>query len=141
MKTTMWIMFLLVVLAPSCPPSKAPQYYYEQGKIESAKTNDYVAIKLFTRAINLNPDYLEAYEQRAKVNLAVDSFPQAIADYDSILTMKNLTVEQKGKYTYLKSKAYYLWNGLDSTYCKLLNEACDGYGHNKSCDLRRLYCK
>lgn len=135
-----WITFLLITLAPSCP-NKSPEYYYQQGKIESAKTNSYVAIKYFSKAIKLKPDYLEAYLDRASVYLSLDSIKRAITDYDSALVMKNINVQQKGEYTYLKAYAYYLLNGYDSTYCRLVNEACDRYGDNKSCDERRLYCK
>lgn len=137
-----WVSFLLVTLAPSCPAHfKKPEYYYEQGKIESKKGNAYVAIKLFTRAIKIKSDYLEAYAERAKSNIEIDSVLNAISDYDSILAMNNLNVQQRGEYIYLKSYAHYLWFGYDSVYCRLVNEGCDKYGNNKCCDIRRIKCK
>lgn len=135
-----WILFVFIALAPSCP-SKSPEYYYQQGKIESAKTNSYVAIKYFTKAIKLKPDYLEAYLDRASAYLSLDSIIMAIRDYDSALVMKGINVQQRGEYTYMKAYAHYLLNGYDSAYCKLVNEACDRYGDNKACDERRLHCK
>jgi len=137
-----WMSFLLITMAPSCPDiNKSPEYYYEKGKIEGSNGKTYDAIKLFTIAIKLKPNYIDAYLERAKSNLAVDSILNAINDYDSILVMKSLNVQQRGEYTYLKSSAHYLWYGHDSAYCKLVNEGCDKYGHVKCCDIRRIKCK
>lgn len=135
-----WIAFLLIAIAPSCPNKKSPEYYYGYGKHFMEVENDFVQAQRFlTRAIKEKPRYFEAYEQRAKAWEKTDSLQNAINDYDTLLTFKNLTVDKTAELYFLKANNYYLLSE-DTLACHNWKRACD-FNHNKSCDFIRKSCK
>lgn len=130
--------FLLISLAPSCN-KKSPEYYFNYGRHYMAD-NDFVqAQKYFSRAIKLSPRYYEAYAERAKAWEQLDSLKNAIADYDSMLTFKNLTVSKTADLYFSKANVYYLLTE-DTLACQVWRKACN-LNHNKACDYIRKWCK
>lgn len=134
-----WIFFLLMILAPSCPSSKTPAYYFEYGKHYMTQHEFIKAQKYFTKAIELKPDYYEAYLERITAYEQSDSIHKAIVDYDTILTVFKLTVEQKGQILYLKANDHYKILE-DSLACIHWNTACE-LNAIKACDALRINCK
>lgn len=133
-----WITFLMVVLAPSCP-NKSPEYFYAYGKQYMAQ-NDFVqAQRYFTKAIQTNPRYYDAYAERAKAWEKSDSLYNAIRDYDTLLTFKNLSVDKTGELYFLKATCHYQLTE-DTLACHNYKIACD-LNYNKACDLIRKRCK
>lgn len=84
-------------------PSK-PEYHYQMGLTARYENNDAEnAIKYFTKAIELKPDYIAAYAERAKIySEHFKSYLRAYLDYREILKiddLKNeLSEEQRKEY-------------------------------------------
>lgn len=131
---------LSIVLTPSCSTRKlTDKDYFDFGNHFVAE-GDYVKAQYnFTRAIKMNPAYLEAYTERAKAWEKSDSLRRAIRDYDSVLTFKALTFSQKASFYYTRANLYYQLSE-DTIACKSWREACN-LNHNASCDEIRKKCK
>ena len=69
------------------------QEYYQQG-IEQAKIGSYqLAIKEFTKAIEINSKFADAYYRRGLAYFEIEQFPQAIADYNSSLNLNSRQIK------------------------------------------------
>lgn len=121
------------------PKKKSAEWYYQQGVAKS--TNSFVAIDNFTKAIKKNPNYYDAYMNRASAYLSVDSIDSAVRDYDFLLNMKSLPMNQEriAHLYYLKGNALYL-NSADSSACFYWRKARD-LGHGNSWNQIRNNCK
>lgn len=133
-----WIAFLVLTIAPSCP-QKTPVYFYDYGMHYMAERDFVQAERFFTKAINMDSHYFDAYIQRAKANEQLDSLQKSINDYTFLLDSANLTVDKKGEYYYIRADMYY-HSLQDTLYCKDLHKACD-LNNNKACDMIRKRCK
>lgn len=132
------ISICFVFIAPSCP-KKSYEFYLEQGKIECANTNTYVGITLFTKAIKLKPNYEEAYMQRAKAYIGIDSIGKAVSDYDTIVSWHKDDQEQLGKLYLLIGDTYRkgVQDSLACTYWKMARDM----NNTTAWDKIRKYCK
>lgn len=133
------VAFLFITLAPSCPASKSAEYYVNYGKHCMSEGDHIEAQRSFTRAIKLQPSYFEAFTERAKAWEASDSLVRAIADYDSLLSFKGLTVDQTAGLLFNRANMHYLLSD-DVNACRDWRKACE-LNHNKACDLIRKRCK
>ena len=134
------ISLIFVILLSSCATKKTAEFYFQQGKNEAVQTNAYVAIENFTKAIKKNPNYIEAYMERASVNVSIDSLMNAIRDYDSVLVKTNKNdYENKGKLYLKKGDAYY---GLseDTLACRCYTDA-KNMNNNTAWNRLRDRCK
>ena len=135
---TIWIAFLLIVVAPSCPDKNA-EYYFNYGKHKESEGDNVQAIRFFTKAIEKSPYYYEAYLQRAALNQKQDSFHLSIADYTSLLSFPEMTPARKAELLYIRAGAYYSFL-QDSLACKDYKESCE-LNLPKSCTEFRNKCK
>ena len=110
-----FFLFIFIAIQNSCV-KKTPEIYYQMGEDEMLKTNSYVAINYFTKAIREKHDYKEAYQQRASVYLVLDSIDATIRDYDTLLVLTKGDQQKQGYLHYLKGNALYL-NSADSSAC------------------------
>lgn len=134
-----WIVFLIMILAPSCPPHKTAEYYVDYGKHYMAQ-NDFTKAQIyFTKAISAKPDCYDAYIERINAYEQSDSIHKAIADYTTILSIFQLSVEKKGQLLYLRANDHYKIL-QDSAACKDWNDACE-LNIPKACNLLRTNCK
>lgn len=125
--------------APEVKKNSA-EWYYQKGILEHKVTNTYVAIDYFTKAIKKNPDYIEAYMERAKASLSVDSIHNAIRDYDSLFVkMKPNDYVKLGELNLMKGDALYLAS-QDSAACSCYRKARD-LNNQPSWDRIRKRCK
>ncbi|MDR3666561.1 MAG: tetratricopeptide repeat protein [Ignavibacteriaceae bacterium] len=63
--------------------STSPEYYLKKGKTELFEKNDYKnALIHFSKAIELNPSYSDAYCNRALVKDKLNDYKGALQDYD-----------------------------------------------------------
>ena len=140
--TILAILFIFgyaTILISCLVKKKSPEYYYEYGKHYVAEGDLVQAQRNFTRAIKENPNYYDAYYQRAQVWQQTDSIENAINDYDTLLTFKNLTVDKTAELYFLRGNMNYLIS-QDTIACRDWKSACD-LNHNKACDLIRKRCK
>lgn len=99
---------ILAVCFSSCVTNKTAEFYFQQGKSEAAQQNSYIAVQKFTKAIEINPNYVEAYMERAKVNMSIGCVRTAILDYDSVLVkIDENDSDNRGKLYVWKGDAYY----------------------------------
>ncbi|MBQ7197833.1 MAG: tetratricopeptide repeat protein [Selenomonadaceae bacterium] len=88
-------------------PSK-PEYHYQMGLTARYENNDAEnALKHFTKAIELKPDYIAAYAERAKVySEHFKDYVKAYLDYREIIRIddfkKELPEEQRAEYEHKK---------------------------------------
>ena len=64
--------------------AKASQLFTEAFSKEDSS----IAIKLYTEAINLNPDFVEAYNNRGALKYKEGDFSNAMSDYDKAISLK-----------------------------------------------------
>lgn len=86
------------------------EYYFNHGSYDIEKAEAY-----YTRAIELNPKYLEAYYQRGRIFFIKGKFGSALTDINTVLTLNS---EFK--------KAYYMY-GLINGYAKNFDQAEYGF--------------
>lgn len=128
--------FAIILLSPSCP-DKTPEYYYEQGKHYEAE-GDYIrAIQYMTKAIEKNPQFVDAYMKRAWLNFSQDSFSLAIADYTKIIELRPKI--NNAEIYYLRGMTFYR-SLQDTMACKDIKLSCE-QNLNKGCDAVRKFCK
>lgn len=130
-----WITFLLLVIAPSCPNKNTAVSLYEYGKYYMSEQDFVKAEKYFTKAININPNYFDAYIQRAKANEQLDSLQKCINDYTFLLDSAKLSVDKKSEYYYIRANIYYKYL-QDTLSYEDLSKSCD-LNNNRACDLLR----
>ena len=123
----------IIFLFPSFE-HKSPEYYFVAGeKLYQAKEYR-KAIGYYTRAIELKPDYIEAYLKRGLSKVEIDSNQSAILDFTKLIELK-----PNGEIYYLRANSE--WSLKDSvSACRDWSEACD-LSHNRSCDTKRKFCK
>jgi len=130
---------IIFIIFNSCVTQTA-ESYYAQGKNEAIQTNDYVAIQKYTKAIKLNPNYINAYMDRAKSFMAVDSIRNAIRDYDSVLVKIDInSYEKRGQLYLIKGDAYFVLSE-DSLACGCY-EKSKFLGNTQSWDRIRNLCR
>lgn len=61
--------------------------YYIKGNALDAQDKLQLAIGMYSKAIQLNPDFPNAYLDRGNDFLGISRYPQAIADYDKVLSL------------------------------------------------------
>lgn len=113
--------------------------YYNAGKKEMSERNSPEAIKNYTRAIKMNPDFYSAYYDRAVCWISADSIERALQDYDSLLSMKNILQEQIGEVYCLKGNAFYILS-QDSAACAQWRKARD-MNYYEGWNKIRKFCK
>ena len=80
--------------APKKPVSTTPaalvtaQDYFEQGDSDYEQGNCAKAIADYTRAIELNPDLAEAYNNRAYIYMVMKDYAMALPDLDRALQLR-----------------------------------------------------
>lgn len=122
------------------PKKKSAEWHYQQGKNQMTQTDTYEAIKSFTQAIKKKPDYIDAYMERAKANISVDSVQNAVRDYDSLLVKINPNDYMRlGEIYFLKGDALYLVSE-DTLACDNWKKAQD-LNNQTSWDRIRKRCK
>ena len=130
---------LLFILVLSGCPKATPKQYFDIGKQKEAEGDNISAIKLFTKAIEKQPKYIDAYIERAKTWVKEDSMQNAIKDYDSLLLFTKNIQDKQGEFYLLRGNANYL----------ILKdkEACADWeksrqmNNSHSWDCIRKYCK
>ena len=78
----------LVVLVPGCQPqAESAQEHYAQGKALLQSGQWEQAILEFTKAIDLDPDYREAYSERAYAYYQKGEYDKALSDSNKIIEL------------------------------------------------------
>ena len=62
--------------------------FYKEGKDFNKQKNYHAAVKSFTSAIELKPDYYDAFLQRGYAHEKLDSIKHAMRDYNSAIQLK-----------------------------------------------------
>ena len=66
--------------------SKAsPEFYNSQGMAKAKEGNPKAAFEYYEKAIQLKPDYTDAYMNRAELYKLLKKYQDAIEDYTSII--------------------------------------------------------
>lgn len=136
---SLWAVILLAILAPSCPAAKTKEEYLQLGEHFMAEGDFIQAANNFTKAIEKDSAYFQAYYKRAQAWEQSDSISKAIADYDKLLSFPVLSVDRKGELLYLRGNMYYL-SMQDTLACNDWKAARD-IGYNKAYDRVRFKCK
>ena len=68
------------------------QVFFDRGYDLQQSEQYEEAIQAFGEAINLNPDYEEAYAERAIANAALGNFPATMADYTRVVDFARNTL-------------------------------------------------
>ena len=99
---------------------KTPQAYFSIGEKHLNNKNFKSAISNFSKAIELDPKYAEAYKQRALAKDEIEDFTGSKEDYDQYM----LLMEQQNKEEYEKVK-YELNILVDKIRKKIFNKKFD----------------
>ncbi|MCL5123930.1 MAG: tetratricopeptide repeat protein [Deltaproteobacteria bacterium] len=85
-----FILFIATTLlvSPITALASTAQDYFREGYVASMKREWNVAIDLFNKAIDLNPENAAAYVQRASVYQMLDRIDDAIRDYQAALRLR-----------------------------------------------------
>lgn len=129
------VAFAFFLMAPTC--KKTPEYYYSYGK-HYESDGDYVqAFRYYSKAIEKNSSYIDAYLARASVCFLQDSFLMAIGDYTKVIDLR--PERNNSDIYYLRGNVY--WGSLrDTLACNDFRKSCD-LGYNRACDAWRKHCK
>jgi tetratricopeptide (TPR) repeat protein len=97
------------------PPRTAPsaEKYVDQGVKEKAPQ---IKIKLFTQAIELNPNYAVAYNNRGHTYLTQNDFDQALRDLDQAIVLNpnySLAYNNRGNVHYQRKEYSQAWQDYD----------------------------
>jgi tetratricopeptide (TPR) repeat protein len=83
-----WIFVLSLVLCSSCvSPMKRAERHYQTGMRKIQSGNQTNAVVEFSRAIELNPQYEDAYLFRGAVKYALHDYSGAILDYTKVIEL------------------------------------------------------
>jgi tetratricopeptide (TPR) repeat protein len=84
---------LLILSVPLCVFSQNAKQYYKTGEsfVESGNHKD--AIEQFTKAIELNPEFIHAYIERARSYEALNELQKAVDDYNRALVFETKNEE------------------------------------------------
>jgi tetratricopeptide (TPR) repeat protein len=86
MKTAKFLLILLLLILPAAGFSQNAKKYYRTGNEFVMAGNFKDAIEQFTKAIDLQPDFADAYVSRAYAYEKVQMLKQAADDYDRATT-------------------------------------------------------
>ena len=136
MRTALIVVLSFFLMAPICN-NKTPEYYYGYGKHYEAEGDHVQAFRYYSKAIQKNPSYIDAYLARASVCFLQDSFSLAIADYSKAITLR--PERNNSDILYLRGNVYY-GSLRDTLACADFRKSCD-LGYNRACDAHRKYCK
>ena len=106
MKTSKILLFIIIVFIPASVLCQNARRYFKTGEdfVEVGNYND--AIEQFTKAIDLEPDYADAYMARADACEKIGKLEEAAADYDRASTF----LEKDKDVFYHSGRLYYLLN-------------------------------
>lgn len=146
------------------------QTHYFMGNLQYANFNSAVAIKCYNRAIELNPDYMEAYYMRAASNAEKGDLIEAKNDYEKVhelapnlvqatynMAILNIEAEDYDEALRLldnidpsslpSSVDYYFYqaealyfSGDEAKSCKVYKQAAD-LGDTESAEIYKKYCQ
>ena len=72
---------------PPTPEAKIPEEYVIRGSMFADEGEFDSAIRDFTEAINLRPDYDSAYYNRGLTYIKLEQYPEAIADFSAAIAI------------------------------------------------------
>lgn len=131
---------MLLIFLSSCV-AKNSEYYMKKGKDAIAMHDPDEAVKNLNKVTNKYPDCIDAYLMMAQADADRDSLDRAAADYTTVIKLnKNQNSDYIANLYYLRANIYYK-NVKDSLACKDWNKACNDFGHTRSCNQLRKYCK
>lgn len=99
---------------------KTPQTYFEIGKTHLKNKNFDMAISNFSKAIELDPNFIEAYKERALAKDRKKDFNGSQEDYKQYM----LLLERQNKEEYEKAKQD-IKNSVDEVRKKIVNKKYD----------------
>lgn len=67
---------------------KNPELYYAQGRVCSEMGRHDLALKNFSKAIELKPDSAGAYQHRGEENFILAQIPESIADFNKVIELR-----------------------------------------------------
>jgi tetratricopeptide (TPR) repeat protein len=104
MKTSKILFILFIVFLPASVLCQNAKKYYKTGEdfVEVGNYKD--AIEQFTKAIDLAPDYADAYVARADAYEKIGMLEESAADYDRASTF----LEKSTEVFYQTARLYYL---------------------------------
>ncbi|MGC8603729.1 MAG: tetratricopeptide repeat protein [Desulfomonilaceae bacterium] len=82
------IVLIILFFLPGSGYSSSGQDFFREAYVASMKREWNLAIDLYNKSINLNPDNAAAYVQRASVYQMVERFDDAIRDYEEALKLR-----------------------------------------------------
>ena len=88
MKRVTYIFFLLLAFTTTAVQSQSAKQYFKAGEDFSKAMNYADAIKQFSKAIELDPDYEKAYINRADANSKIGEHENAARDYDRAVVIR-----------------------------------------------------
>ncbi len=126
--------YLIILIVFFLPLGKSPEYYFQEGNKYFDKKEYKKAIDMYSKAIKIKPEYIDAYWKRGISKIQIDSNNSAINDFTRIIE-----IYPTGDAYNERGKARY--NAKDTTGacedwflgCELMN--------NRSCDLQRINCR
>jgi tetratricopeptide (TPR) repeat protein len=89
MKSIRYLLLLFILLIPSTVFSQSAKKYFKTGQEFVASGNYKDAINQFTKAIDIQPDYSNAYLARAAAYEKLDMLKEASEDYDRASTFES----------------------------------------------------
>lgn len=89
MKTIRYFIFIFILIIPSIVFSQNAKKYYKTGQEFVASGNYKDAIDQFTKAIDVQPDFSDAYLARAAAYEKLDLLKEASDDYDRASTFES----------------------------------------------------
>jgi tetratricopeptide (TPR) repeat protein len=104
MKTTGCLIFFFVMFIPSIALSQNAKKYFKTGEEFVSAGNYKDAIEQFTKAIDLQPDFSDAYIFRANAYEKLDMLKEAAEDYDrasTFLSNNTIVFYQSARLNYL----------------------------------------
>jgi tetratricopeptide (TPR) repeat protein len=104
MKTRRYLIFLFLLLIPGIGLSQNAKKYFKTGEEFVSAGNYKDAIEQFTKAIDLQPDFADAYIIRANAYEKLNMLKEAAEDYDrasTFLSNNNVVYYQAARLNYM----------------------------------------
>ena len=103
MKRLLTLLFAVLALCASAPPTRAQgaDDYYKRAMARFKQGDADAALADFSKAIEVDPDYAEAYASRGLILLAREQDAEAQKDFDKYLQLNPAakeTLDQRVKY-------------------------------------------